>query len=222
MLYARLLTVVFLVLGTLLSACSEVVCARPGIPAVAVEVRDAQGNATALGATAYLYGRLGYEESETGVTEDATIHLDVAVNEEGPFTVAVVKPYYSSASVEPISLIEDGCGIVASADVAVTLRRQPDAPPVQQVVVGGPNGYAAGYEEQLWARVLADPGVSREVTWSSSDTSVATVTPDGFMTAGCRDTSGLAYLTATSVADPTKYGRLEVSVGAAAPGELCP
>ena len=51
---------------------------------------------------------------------------------------------------------------------------------------------------------------SKDVTWTSSDTSVAEVSNSGVVTA---KTTGTAIITATSVADTTKYGTCTLTVG---------
>ncbi|MEP6835979.1 MAG: Ig-like domain-containing protein [Gemmatimonas sp.] len=68
----------------------------------------------------------------------------------------------------------------------------------------------AGNSATIVATVLADPGVSTAVNWTSSAPSVATVN-NGVVTGV---TNGAAVVTATSVADPTKSAALAVSVGA--------
>ena len=57
---------------------------------------------------------------------------------------------------------------------------------------------------------------SKRVTWSSSNTSVATVDSDGKVTAVA---AGTARITATSVADPTKSAYCTVNVTVPQPGE---
>lgn len=69
----------------------------------------------------------------------------------------------------------------------------------------------------MTAEVDAAPGVSRAVRWSSSDTTVATVSADGVVRSQCRRTPGEATITATSVAAPRARGQAHVSVHAATP-----
>ena len=206
---ARLLLSLCLILGVLLSACSYTTgCSLVGIPSVIVEVYDYQGQPAALGATATLTDEAGQTSSETGVGDDAAI--DISFDNRGnPFALEVTRPYHQSVTVENLSTPEGFCGITNPAQASVVLTLEPDAPPVRQVVVGGPVGYGACIEEHLHASVVAAPGVSREVTWESSDPAVVSVTPGGFLRAGC-GRAGHASLTARSVVDLTRYAVLEV------------
>ena len=68
----------------------------------------------------------------------------------------------------------------------------------------------AGNSATLVATVLADPGISTAVTWTSSAPTVATVN-NGVVTGV---TNGAATVTATSVAEPSKSASITVSVGA--------
>lgn len=211
----RSILAALLVLSLALSACGAwgVGCPLILYPSVHVEVRDAQGEPTANGATVTIRDAEGYKASTMGVGE----RPGISVGEDGrsgPFTVEVTKPYHTSVVVENVRAPTGYCGLTGPAEVAVTLHLEPGAPLVRQVVVHpGPYGYSGGFEDRVTAYVEAAPGVSREVVWSSSDTSVMTVTPDGRTRAACRETPGRATLTATSVVDPTRQGSLEVTVG---------
>lgn len=207
-----------------LAGCSywggEVICGLPGSASVAVKVRDADGQPTANGATVTIR-EPGYEATATAYGEPPSIDVGED-NRTGPFTVEVTKPYFTSATVNDVRTPTGRCGITGPAVVKVTLTLLPDAPPVRQVVVPqGPYSYVGNFVDKVTAYVEAAPGVSREVTWSSSDPSVITVTPDGRTRAVCRETAGSATLTATSVVDPTKKGSLEVLVDATPSGTTC-
>ncbi len=197
-------------------------CALPGWYPIVARVRDADGHPTAIGATVTIT-KEGYEASEMGAGDPLEIY--VGDSKGGVYDVEVTKPYYDGATVENVEVIEDECGYSDPVPVEVTLTLHPDAPPVRQVVV--PTGtwyYGDGnITEQVTAHVEADRGVSREVTWASSDSSVATITSEGELTAMCRTSVGTATLTATSVADPSKQGSFEVEVSAADPASgRCP
>lgn len=71
---------------------------------------------------------------------------------------------------------------------------------------------ALGNTEQLTATVLPDNATNKNVTWSSSDNAVATVSETGLVTAV---DSGSATITATSQADGTKSASCAVTVTAA-------
>lgn len=197
-------------------------CAAIGWSPIVARVRDADGKPTAIGTTVTIR-KQGYEASEMGSGDPLEIY--VGDSEGGVYDVEVTKPYYDSATVENVDVIEDECRYSDSVPVDVTLTLQPDAPPVRQVVV--PTGtwyYGDGnITEQVTALVEADPGISREVTWASSDPGVATITPTGKLTAMCRTSLGTATLTATSVAEPSKQGSFNVEVSAADPSSgRCP
>src|SRR5262249_52682779 len=66
----------------------------------------------------------------------------------------------------------------------------------------------------LVATVVADSGVARAVTWSSSNTAVAGVGASGIVR--CL-TAGSATITAASTTDPTKAGTATITVLAPAP-----
>ncbi len=68
---------------------------------------------------------------------------------------------------------------------------------------------APGAEQQLTATVQIEAGLNTDVTWSSSDTTVATVSATGVVTAGA---TGFATITATSVTDGTRSGTAFVNV----------
>lgn len=196
-------------------------CARPDYTSVTAEVRDADGQPTANGAMVTIPEPGGYEATARGYGDPSETQVSVGDdNRTGPFTVEVTKPYFTSATVDNIRTPADGCGLTRSASVEVSLSLLPDVPPVRQVVVSeGPYGFGAGnLESTVMAFVEAAPGVSREVAWSSSDPSLITVTPDGRTRTACLEAGGSATLMATSVADSTKKGLLEVAVSAAPPG----
>jgi hypothetical protein len=62
------------------------------------------------------------------------------------------------------------------------------------------------------AVVDADSGVSDVVRWTSSDTTVASISASGILRSKCRATTGNAVITATSVVDPTVRGHASVTV----------
>lgn len=84
-----------------------------------------------------------------------------------------------------------------------------DEKKVTNVTVTGTNTVKVGKTVKLTARVSGDEGVNTEVTWSSENEAVATVAADGTVTGV---SAGTAKIVATSKADPTKSGHLEVTV----------
>ena len=190
---ARSIFASLLVLILALSACgawgaTDVYCPLILYPSVHVEVRDAQGEPAANGATVTIRDAEGYTASQMGFGENPYISVGED-SRSGPFTVEVTKPYHTSVVFENVRAPTGNCGLNGPAEVAVTLRLEPGAPSVRQVVVPEWSyGFSGGWEDRVIAYVEAAPGVSREVTWSSSDTSVITVTPDGHTKAVCRET----------------------------------
>ncbi len=69
----------------------------------------------------------------------------------------------------------------------------------------------AGQTVQLVATVNADAGLARTVTWTSTNTSIATVNASGLVTASATG-SGTVAITATSTADPTVSGAASIIV----------
>ncbi len=67
----------------------------------------------------------------------------------------------------------------------------------------------AGAQQQLAATVVIEDGLSTKVVWSSSDTSVATVSDAGMVSAVA---AGSTTITATSIADATRTGTASVIV----------
>ena len=206
----QILTRLGIPLGAVVLEVEGYACPDIGWYPVAVEVRDADGEPTAIGATATLT-KGGYRA--TGLGFGDPLRLTVGDSVGGTFDLEVTKPYYDAATVESIEVVTDECGIGETVTVAVTLALQADAPPVRQVVVQPYGiGLGSGYSSQETAYVEADSGVSKEVVWRSEDESVATVTADGVITGVCRDTPGETLITATSVADSSKSGAIRVSV----------
>jgi uncharacterized protein YjdB len=66
-----------------------------------------------------------------------------------------------------------------------------------------------GAQQQFAATVVIEKGLSTNVSWTTSDTTVATVTADGLVTAVG---PGAATITATSVVDATRSGTASLTV----------
>ena len=100
----------------------------------------------------------------------------------------------------------DGSGVSGSCTVTVLS-------PVKKVTVEPANltlGKNKSYT--LKATVDVQPGTDTSVTWTSSDTTIATVDATGKVTA--KDKVGTVTITATSKADPAKKGTCTVKVSA--------
>jgi len=76
---------------------------------------------------------------------------------------------------------------------------------------------STGALQQLAATVVIEKGLSAQVTWASSDETVATVSADGLVTAVG---SGSATVTATSVVDTSRSGLASVTVSDAPVGGI--
>ncbi len=95
----------------------------------------------------------------------------------------------------------------ARADLLLTVR------PARTVSVTPDTvSLVAGAQQQLAATVVIEAGLSTNVVWSSSDTSVATVSDAGMVSAIA---SGSATITATATADATRTGTATVIVNSA-------
>ena len=179
-------------------------CTLVGVPSVVAEIRDEAGKPAASGATVTIR-KPSYDESSTGYGDLEPLTVRVGVSEKGPFDVYVTKPYYTEVVVKNVHVPTDECGVSEPARVKVTLSLVPNAPPVRQVVVPGNMFYGVGNARvELFANVVTAPGISQKVVWSSSDSNIASVTPDGLLTTMCPDHEGYALITATSAVDPTK------------------
>ncbi|MEW5926143.1 MAG: Ig-like domain-containing protein [Gemmatimonadota bacterium] len=199
-----------------------VACAGTGGPSVVVEVRDAEGRPAAIGTTIVIQEG-EFRDSVPGTRAWDELRVGAGERRPGTYEVRLYKPGYQPAVLRGVRAPPTGnprCNYAEPSDVRrVTLRPLPDAPPVRSVVVLPPSAGlgAPGIEVPMTAVVDAAPGVSRAVRWSSSDTTVATVTPDGIVRSRCRRTPGEATITATSVAEPRVRGQGRVSVSAATP-----
>ncbi len=209
------------------SACSRhpvatAVCARPGIPSITAEIRDSRGQPTANGATVTIRNRRGYGAVAEGYGD--SLRVGVGESRGGTFDVRVTKPWYKESVVQSVKVPEDECGISKSTRVSVTLSLLPGAPSVRQVVAA-PFAYGFGWgnlKAPLVAYVEADPGVSQAVVWSSRDSTVARVTPDGILTSVCRSSSDSTWVVATSAADPSQRDSVQVFVSRDQDPARCP
>ena len=200
-------------------ACSVAACGRdnpkvascfdlsaPGtivyVPGIDLTVRDAQGHGDALGATFVVYRGA---DSLTAVGRDS-LHQQIGFGESGTFSVRVSKPYYRDLVVPNVAVRQGQCA-VATTELAVTLQLAPNAPAIRSVGITGTDFlYAPGVQLTLGTVVDADPGVATNVTWILSDTTLASVTPNGVVTAKCSTAGGTDSVTAIAVADTSVRG----------------
>ncbi len=101
---------------------------------------------------------------------------------------------------------QDGSGVSGSCTVTVlsTVKKVTVTP--ANLILGQNKSYT------LTATVDAQPGTDTGVTWTSSDTTIATVDATGKVTA--TDKTGTVTITATSKADPAKKGTCTINVSA--------
>ncbi|KAB5607120.1 glycosyl hydrolase family 95 catalytic domain-containing protein [Bifidobacterium jacchi] len=89
--------------------------------------------------------------------------------------------------------------------------KAPVVVPVQGVTVTGPTTLVEGTTGDYSATVTPTDATDKSVTWTSSNKSVATVNANGKVTA---IKAGTTTIKAASVADPTKYGEITLTVTA--------
>ena len=205
------------VLVAVASACARppMVCARGGVPAVAVDIRTEDGAPAAAGTRVIVDDR---DTSWSMPVRDAVI-IFADYDAKRRVTVRVEKPWYHTVIVPDVRLQTDRCGLVATTRVPVQLKLLPDAPAIRSLYVGRRGLFASGrFRSRLGAVLDAVPGVSDSVTWSSSDTTVAVVDAQGVMTTLCRRTYREAFIRATLVADTTIRDSLVMGAGPSQPG----
>lgn len=207
---------------------TEVVCDASLRPSIIASARDNSGRAAAVGATLTLVG--------IGVTDvinnggpakgfgDSLIIFAGGNNVSGPMDVTISKPWHNTSSVRGLRMATGPCGVIEPVRIGFTLRRATNAPPLRQVVVDpSRRDYSrAGISEPVPVVVLADDSVSHEVTWTSRDPAVVTITSDGLLTTRCRSTSGTTYIVASSVVNTAVRDSVAVTVAADPDKTRCP
>src|SRR6218665_1617373 len=101
---------------------------------------------------------------------------------------------------------KDGSGVTGTTTLTVTLTRTLSA---SITITPSPAGVAVGSTQQLTANVLPEDATDKEVTWSSSDISKATVDANGLVTGL---TEGRATVTATAKDGSRVTGAVELTV----------
>lgn len=97
------------------------------------------------------------------------------------------------------------------AQVTVTVEEEVVILPPESVTISGSSTVTVESNIPLTATVAPNPGAAQEVTWSSSDTSIATVDENGKVS-GVK--VGNVTITATTVAEPKKSATHDVEVKA--------
>ena len=122
-------------------------------------------------------------------------------------TTSASHVYEAAGTVRATLTVSDSAGRSATDIVSVTIG-VPNR--VERVIVdGGDRSLPPGLSLDMTATVEATGDLSRAVTWSSSDANVLSVDATGTIT-GLQ--VGTAVLTATSVADPSKFGAVTITV----------
>ena len=194
---------------------TERVCVGTGGPSVMVEVRDHRGRPAGIGTTIVIQEG-AFKDSVDGAHAISELHVGAGERRPGRYEVRLYKPGYKPVILRDVMAPGDArCSYAVPTDIRkVTLEPNSTIPSVRSVIVLPPSmGFGVPEEEfQLRAIVDAESGVSDAVRWTSSDTTVATISVAGVLRTKCRATPGEAVITATSVAEPRVRGRAKVSV----------
>lgn len=140
------------------------------------------------------------------VDVDATDSHDVIWTSENPAVATVTEDGFITATGEGTAIIRatSAADPRAHADLVLTVL------PARSVKISPDSATVApGSQYQLTAVVTIESGLSKDVSWSSSDTTVATVDASGLVSAV---STGFATITATSVTDSSRSGTAFVTV----------
>jgi hypothetical protein len=203
--------------GTLRSTCFDM--SAPGTvvlaPSIDVSLRDHNGHGLALGSAVAVTGTGGVTPFE----EQDTVHAFVAAT-PGTFTLHVSRPFYRDTTVSNVTVAADACGRAVPTKINLTLELLPNAPAFRSVnIVGGFFLGEPGAKDTLRAYFDAEPQVSRAVSWRISDTTIASLTPEGIVTDKCTLDGGTETATVLPAADTTRQTSVRFSV---APRTFCP
>lgn len=185
-------------------------------PGIDLQVRDPFGRGQAIGTNAII--RRSDGTVDHGQASD-TVNIVGARNVAGTFDVTLSRPYYSDVTLSGVRVFSTGCS-VQTTTIPVTMPLAPGAPPLRALTILGQDFlYQPGVQLHLVAYFDANPSVSRAVTWTLSDTSLATVDASGTVTAKCSKSGGTETVTATALYDGTTSASAQFGVG---PAASCP
>ncbi len=181
-------------------ADSAVVSVTSGVTSVAV---SAPGGILFAGTSMQLAAHLTAADGVGDGVEWGSLHPTIArVDSVGVVTGVSLGTTGIWARAAADSTVADTTDVQVVSGVA-SVRIAPEGPVLD-----------VGECVQMVAFVTAEPAVSKEVAWTSSDPSVATVDSTGYV---CAAAKGAAVIKATSVQDSTKFDYATVQVGDAAP-----
>ncbi len=180
------------VAATGVSSTTTVTVSAP--PAQHVDI--AGGGSVVIGSTLLLTATVSPSTAIQSVTWSTSDLAVATVSADGVVTgVAAGEAVITATSTATAS-------VVGTATVTVT------APPATQVVVDGPGSVVIGNSVALSATITPSTA-AQSVTWSSSNTAVATVSSAGIVTGV---SAGQVVITATSVATPGVTGTVTIEV----------
>jgi hypothetical protein len=168
-------------------------------PGIDLLVRDANGQAQAIGDTV-----VTYRGTDSVITTGFdTLHVQAGFGAPGTFAVRLKRKFYRETIVPGVVVQSGVCGGPVTTVLPVTLQLTTGAPALRSIAVFGATFlYAPGVQSQAVAKFDADPTVPRTVTWRLSDTSLARIDANGLITAKCTTTSNLKdTVTALSTVD---------------------
>jgi hypothetical protein len=207
--------------GAIAAACGghdeklQAVCfdvSAPGtavfLPSIDLVITDQRGHGEALGSTVTVVA--GPELVRFGGSD--TLHALLG-NATGTFAVRVDKQFYRDTTIAGIAVVPGDCGTIVTAKVPVTLELLPGAPAFRSVNIFGANFLGTPDDKDtLRAYFDADPEVSRGVTWRISDSTIASLTPDGIVTDKCTLDGGTETVTLVPAADTTLQATARFSI----------
>jgi len=137
-----------------------------------------------------------WKVNKTGATVSSTGL--VTATAVGTYTITATSVYDATKSGSATLTVSDTTATVTGVTVSPT-----------SATVDIYSGSSTGATKQLTAKVNGTNNPSQEVTWSSSDTTKATVSASGLVTGKA---TGSVTITATSVANPSKSGKCTITV----------
>ena len=189
-----------------------VTCLDLLILSVVAEVRTADGSPAAAGARLIVFAE-AIVDTGWGAPLESALYLSGGEHAVPRVDVRVEKPWYQSVDIRSVQVAVDDCGVREPTQVEVLLTLLPGAPPVRSVYLGhGGYGFSGRIAHQLSVVVDVAPGVSKEVAWMSTDTSVVVVDTAGRIRSRCRTVAGEAFVVAHSLVDPAVRDSVGVSV----------